>query len=335
MRLTGSAFARHRRRPGAGPQARRRDCASAIAAARSRARARAARRGPRAVARAARSRSRTASPAPRRRARVAVRRAAADARRSDAGRARRRRSSATERLNAEWALQRAFDEISALFDEAQDAYLRERKGDVADVVGRLRMNLRHGGDPRDLFADLEGPLVLVADELTPSVVAQVDWPRFAGSPPTRAAGPITPRSWRARFTCRRSSACTTRARLIAPGALRRDRRRHRRSVRRSRSPTTLGAGARAAAASQAYEQSLDEYRDAAGGHRRTASQIRLDANIEIARRRARARGSAGADGHRPVPIGVPARRRRPGGADRRRAVCQVYRGWSRAWRPAA
>ena len=51
-----------------------------------------------------------------------------------------------ERLNAESALQRALDEISALFDQVDDPYLRERKGDVADVVGRLCMNLRAGGD---------------------------------------------------------------------------------------------------------------------------------------------------------------------------------------------
>jgi phosphotransferase system enzyme I (PtsI) len=85
----------------------------------------------------------------------------------------------TERLNAESALQRALDEISAAFDQAEDPYLRERKGDVADVVGRLTMNLRAAGDPADLFKDLEGPLVLVADELTPSMIAQLDWQRLA------------------------------------------------------------------------------------------------------------------------------------------------------------
>jgi phosphotransferase system enzyme I (PtsI) len=85
----------------------------------------------------------------------------------------------TERLNAESALQRALDEISALFDQAEDPYLRERKGDVADVVGRLTMNLRAAGDPADLFKDLDGPLVLVADELTPSMIAQLDWQRLA------------------------------------------------------------------------------------------------------------------------------------------------------------
>src|SRR5262249_60094581 len=45
-------------------------------------------------------------------------------------------------VNAEWALQQVFQELSAVFDEVADPYLRERKGDVVDLVGRLRMNLR-------------------------------------------------------------------------------------------------------------------------------------------------------------------------------------------------
>ena len=89
----------------------------------------------------------------------------------------------SERLNAGSALEMALAEISALFDRAEDPYLRERKGDVGDVVGRLCMNLRVSGDPADLvrllFQDLEGPLVLVADELSPSVIAQLDWRRLA------------------------------------------------------------------------------------------------------------------------------------------------------------
>ena len=84
-----------------------------------------------------------------------------------------------ERLNAESALHRSLDEISAYFDKVEDPYLRERKGDVADVVGRLGKNLRDAADPTDLFAQLDGPLVLVADEITPSVIAQLDWQRLA------------------------------------------------------------------------------------------------------------------------------------------------------------
>ena len=49
-----------------------------------------------------------------------------------------------ERVNAEWAVQRALDELASVFDEVEDPYLHERKGDLHDVAGRLRMNLRDG-----------------------------------------------------------------------------------------------------------------------------------------------------------------------------------------------
>ena len=86
-----------------------------------------------------------------------------------------------ERVNAEWAVQRALDEAAAVFDDVDDPYLRERKGDLHDVAGRLRMNLRdEKGGARDRLQDLDAPCVLIADELTPSVVAQLDWTRIKG-----------------------------------------------------------------------------------------------------------------------------------------------------------
>ncbi|PYR34491.1 MAG: phosphoenolpyruvate--protein phosphotransferase [Acidobacteria bacterium] len=86
-----------------------------------------------------------------------------------------------QRVNAEWALQQAFDEVSVVFDEVPDDYLRERKGDVADLVGRLNMNLRLGRvTPRDLLREVEASSVLIADELTPSLAAQVDWTKVRG-----------------------------------------------------------------------------------------------------------------------------------------------------------
>src|SRR5687768_17189850 len=86
-----------------------------------------------------------------------------------------------ERVNAEWAVQRALDEIAAVFDGVDDPYLHERKGDLHDIAGRLRMNLRdEKGGARDLLQDLDTPCVLIADELTPSVVAQLDWTRIRG-----------------------------------------------------------------------------------------------------------------------------------------------------------
>jgi phosphotransferase system enzyme I (PtsI) len=86
----------------------------------------------------------------------------------------------TARVNAEAALQKTQDEISSLFDRADDPYLRERRGDVSDVVARLRGNLRAASETtEDIFRDIEGPLVLVADEVTPSLLAQLDWNRLA------------------------------------------------------------------------------------------------------------------------------------------------------------
>jgi phosphotransferase system enzyme I (PtsI) len=86
---------------------------------------------------------------------------------------------AEQRVNAEWALQQVFDHLGAIFDGVEDAYLRERKGDLADVVGRLRMNLTPGGSGfRDVLGECEAPCILVADELPPSIAAQLDWTKF-------------------------------------------------------------------------------------------------------------------------------------------------------------
>jgi phosphoenolpyruvate-protein phosphotransferase (PTS system enzyme I) len=86
-----------------------------------------------------------------------------------------------QQVNAEWALQQVFDDLGSVFDAVDDPYLRERKGDLADVVGRLRMNLTPGGAGfREVLGQCESPCVLVADELPPSVAAQLDWSTFQG-----------------------------------------------------------------------------------------------------------------------------------------------------------
>jgi phosphotransferase system enzyme I (PtsI) len=86
-----------------------------------------------------------------------------------------------QRVNAEWAVQQAFHEFGAVFDDVADAYLRERKGEVSDLAGRIKMNLMQAGaTPRDLLRDLDESSVIVADELTPSLAAQVDWSKVRG-----------------------------------------------------------------------------------------------------------------------------------------------------------
>lgn len=86
-----------------------------------------------------------------------------------------------ERVNASWALHRAYEELRQVFGAMDDPYLRERETEIADVAGRLRMNLGHrGAGLRELLQDVEGPSILVADELTASLAAQLDWTRVQG-----------------------------------------------------------------------------------------------------------------------------------------------------------
>jgi phosphoenolpyruvate-protein phosphotransferase (PTS system enzyme I) len=86
-----------------------------------------------------------------------------------------------ERVNAAWAIHRAYEELCRVFLSMEDPYLRERETDVADVAGRLRLNLRHGAaGPRELLSQLDGPSILIADELTASLAAQLDWSRVQG-----------------------------------------------------------------------------------------------------------------------------------------------------------
>ena len=87
----------------------------------------------------------------------------------------------TEKINADWALDRALGELREVFAREGDAWLRERAGDLADVGGRLQRNLRPGRDPLvDFVRELEGPLIVVADELSPSIAAQLDWTKVRG-----------------------------------------------------------------------------------------------------------------------------------------------------------
>lgn len=61
-----------------------------------------------------------------------------------------------QRVNADWAVQQVFHEFGAVFDDVADPYLRERKGEVSDLSGRIKMNLLQGAStPRDLLRDLD------------------------------------------------------------------------------------------------------------------------------------------------------------------------------------
>jgi len=102
----------------------------------------------------------------------------------------------TDRLyNAEWALTTQLEVISRQFDEMEDAYLRERKADMEQIVERVlramrgvaspimapARNSRRPGQQDLLLGDtVDVPLVLVAHDLSPADMLQFKQSVFAG-----------------------------------------------------------------------------------------------------------------------------------------------------------
>ncbi len=75
------------------------------------------------------------------------------------------------RCNAEWALVQQLEQITAQFDEIEDAYLRERKQDIVQVVERvLRVLLGHRRKLSRRGRDEE--LIIVAHDLSPADTIQ-------------------------------------------------------------------------------------------------------------------------------------------------------------------
>jgi phosphotransferase system enzyme I (PtsI) len=91
--------------------------------------------------------------------------------------------------NAEWALSAQLEVLARQFDEMEDAYLRERKADIEQVVERLlremaRQSEREGSAERAFvspnLANAEEPLVLVANDVAPADMMQFKRSVFTG-----------------------------------------------------------------------------------------------------------------------------------------------------------
>lgn len=87
--------------------------------------------------------------------------------------------------NAEWALSAQLEVLARQFDDMEDAYLRERKADLEQVVERiLKRMVDRDGEARDLsrsrdFAG-EDPLVLVSSDISPADMLQFKRSVFTG-----------------------------------------------------------------------------------------------------------------------------------------------------------
>ena len=86
---------------------------------------------------------------------------------------------AEQHCNAEWALTQQMNVLVAEFEEIEDAYLRERKADVVQVVERVLKRLL--GKPGALVPPgAEQHTILVAHDLSPADVIQFKTHRYAG-----------------------------------------------------------------------------------------------------------------------------------------------------------
>ena len=85
-----------------------------------------------------------------------------------------------ERCNAEWALIRQMEGLVAQFDAIDDAYLKERKADIQQVVERVLKALL--GKPGTVAPDLSGEtqLIVVAHDLSPADMILFKQHRFGG-----------------------------------------------------------------------------------------------------------------------------------------------------------
>ena len=93
-----------------------------------------------------------------------------------------------EKCNAEWALVQQYELVAEQFDSIEDAYLRERRHDVRQIVERILKAMRHpeGGHrialpPSDDHADSEElPWILVAHDIAPADMLLLKQHSFVG-----------------------------------------------------------------------------------------------------------------------------------------------------------
>ena len=103
----------------------------------------------------------------------------------------------TDRLyNAEWALTTQLEVIARQFDEMEDEYLRERKGDLEQITEKVLRAMKGVASPvvppppralrkttqQDLLLDdtVDVPLILIAHDLSPADMLQFKQSVFAG-----------------------------------------------------------------------------------------------------------------------------------------------------------
>jgi phosphotransferase system enzyme I (PtsI) len=84
----------------------------------------------------------------------------------------------TDQINAEWAIQQVSEDLFEAYDRLQDDYLRERRGDLEDIVRRLLHNLRSSSVPT--LKKLPYDAILVGKAIPPSTLFELRLKRIVG-----------------------------------------------------------------------------------------------------------------------------------------------------------
>ena len=83
-----------------------------------------------------------------------------------------------EHINSEWAIQLVSDDLLQAYDRLNDDYLRERRGDLEDIVRRLLHNLQ--SKPLPSFKKLPYDTILIGKAVPPSTLFEMRTRRIVG-----------------------------------------------------------------------------------------------------------------------------------------------------------
>ena len=78
----------------------------------------------------------------------------------------------SQKINVEWALQRAMDRFKSLFDKIDDEYFRDRRSDIEYVEERLLRAL--AGKKEHGFLSIQGKTIIVAQDMAPADLAKLN-----------------------------------------------------------------------------------------------------------------------------------------------------------------
>jgi phosphoenolpyruvate-protein phosphotransferase (PTS system enzyme I) len=83
----------------------------------------------------------------------------------------------TEKVSAEYAVSAAGNQFSSLFSAMEDEYMIERASDIKDITERLLSCLKRNDESG---FELEEPVILLAEDLTPSETIRLDREKILG-----------------------------------------------------------------------------------------------------------------------------------------------------------